>query len=110
MTPDSRATARYQKKKGLISKSYKMPREVVEEFAAACEEMKLSHAKVLTKVLLKYHSIKGICADADYRGTFKSYVEDLKKTVDISERIKPVWETFPKRWRVERTFAWLNHS
>ena len=48
------ATARYQKKKGLISKSYKLPREVVEEFAEACEEMELSQAKVLTKYMLYY--------------------------------------------------------
>ena len=50
----TRATARYQKKKGLISKSYKLPRAVVEEFAEACEEMELSQAKVLTKYMQYY--------------------------------------------------------
>ena len=53
-TAPTRATARYQKKKGLISKSYKLPREVVEEFAEACEEMELSQSKVLTKYMLYY--------------------------------------------------------
>jgi len=53
-TAATRATARYQKKKGLISKSYKLPREVVEEFAEACEEMELSQSKVLTKYMLYY--------------------------------------------------------
>jgi len=53
-TAASRATARYQKKKGLISKSYKLPRTVVEKFAEACEEMELSQAKVLTKYMLYY--------------------------------------------------------
>ena len=32
------------------------------------------------------------------------------KTVDISERIKPEREVLPKRWVVERTFAWFNGS
>ena len=54
MTPASRATARYQKKKGLISKSYKLPRIVVEEFAEACEEIEKSQAEVLTKYMKYY--------------------------------------------------------
>jgi hypothetical protein len=53
-TPATRATSRYHKKKGLISKSYKLPRDVVEEFAEACEEMELSQAKVLTKYMQYY--------------------------------------------------------
>jgi hypothetical protein len=54
MTPASRATARYQKRKGLISKSYKLPRDVVEEFAEACEERELSQAEVLRKYMTYY--------------------------------------------------------
>jgi hypothetical protein len=50
----TQATARYQKKKGLISKSYKLPRAVVEEFAEACESMELSQAQVLTKYMKYY--------------------------------------------------------
>lgn len=53
-TAATRATARYQKKKGLISKSYKLPREVVDEFAETCEEMELSQAYVLTKYMKYY--------------------------------------------------------
>jgi len=53
-TAETRATARYQKRKGLISKSYKLPRTVVDEFAEACEEMELSQAKVLTKYMIYY--------------------------------------------------------
>ena len=53
-TAATRATARYQKKKGLVSKSYKLPRAVVDEFAEACEEMELSQAKVLTKYMEYY--------------------------------------------------------
>jgi len=53
-TAATRATARYQKKKGLISKSYKLPRDVVYEFAEACEEMERSQASVLTKYMKYY--------------------------------------------------------
>ena len=53
-TATTRATARYQKNKGLISKSYKLPRKVVEQFAEACEERELSQAKVLTDYMKYY--------------------------------------------------------
>ena len=53
-TAATRATARYQKKKGLISKSYKLPRDVVDEFAEACAERELSQASVLTKYMKYY--------------------------------------------------------
>jgi len=57
-----------------------------------------------------YPFILGVCGDAGYRGAFKTVVEEAGVTVDISEKIKPGWEILPKRWRVERTFAWLNFS
>lgn len=59
----------------------------------------------------KYPTIKKFCGDEGYR---KSFVEAVKEIlglkVDISARIKPEWEILPKRWVVERTFIWLNHS
>lgn len=64
----------------------------------------------LDRALVWYNTIKGFCADAGYRGTFKGYCEALGLKIDISERIKPKWEILPKRWRVERSFAWLNGS
>ena len=30
--------------------------------------------------------------------------------VDISARIKPVWEVLPKRWIGERSLVWINNS
>ena len=59
-----------------------------------------------------YPQIRGFCADAGYRGTFEREVEEkLNVSVDISERISGnKWEILPKRWIVERTFAWMNHS
>lgn len=65
---------------------------------------------VLAKAVLKYPTLKGVCADAGYRKTFEAEAAKLNLTVDISERIKPEWEILPKRWRVERTFGWMNGS
>ncbi|ETZ05083.1 transposase [Holospora undulata] len=33
----------------------------------------------------------------------------LNKAIAISEHISQGWAILPKRWIVERTFAWLNH-
>jgi len=53
-TPATKATARYQAKRGLISKSYKLDRETVELFAEACEEAETSQAKEITKFMKRY--------------------------------------------------------
>jgi putative transposase len=66
--------------------------------------------KVFEKAVKKYPSLKGVSADEGYRKTFEEYVKDiLKKTVEISKKIKNEWAILAKRWIVERTFAWLNH-
>ena len=59
-----------------------------------------------------YTSIKNLCADAGYKGTFVLEMKnEFMMDIDISEKIKPhKWEKLPWRWIVERTFAWLNHS
>lgn len=57
----------------------------------------------------KYPTLKKFCGDDGYRKSFESDVsEQLGLAVDISKRIKPEFEVIPKRWVVERTFAWLN--
>ncbi len=60
----------------------------------------------------RYSSIQRFCADAGYRGTFVSDVkEQLALDVDISEKIKPhQWEKLRRRWVVECTLSWFNHS
>ena len=62
--------------------------------------------------LFTYPTIERFCADRGYRGTFIHDVNTiLQRGVDISEKIKPEgWHIEPKRWVVERTFAWLNNS
>ena len=59
----------------------------------------------------KYPTIKKFCGDEGYRKSFvESVSAELGLGVDISERIKPAFEVIPKRWVVERTFAWMNNS
>ena len=64
------------------------------------------------KAFRLYPTIQAICADSGYRKTFVANIEfilDLK--VDISPKIKNVgFHVIPKRWVVERTFAWLGNS
>lgn len=63
---------------------------------------------VMEKALHNYPSINACCADAGYRGIFKNTFEMYHDIhVDISKQIKPKFEILPKRWRVERTFAWF---
>ena len=59
-----------------------------------------------------YPTIQAICVDAGYRKTFVSNVETvLALRIDISPKIKSVsFQAVPKRWVVERTFAWLFNS
>ena len=64
------------------------------------------------KAFETYPSLKGFCADAGYRNTFEREVsEQLGLTVEISKKIQDIsWHILPKRWIVERTFAWLGWS
>jgi len=66
--------------------------------------------EVFSNAVNKYPTIKGVCADEGYRKTFENFVAELNKQVEISKKIKPEWHILPKRWRVERTFSWMNHS
>jgi transposase len=59
---------------------------------------------------VKYPTILGVCGDDGYRKTFEEYVTAQNVKVDISKKIKTEWHVIPKRWCVERTFSWLNHS
>ena len=53
-TAATKATARYQKKKGLISKSYKLNRNIVDMFFETCENAETTQAKELTKFMKRY--------------------------------------------------------
>ncbi len=45
---------RYQDKTGWVSKSYKLKKELVEEFAEACEKARVSQAGQLSKMMREY--------------------------------------------------------
>lgn len=63
------------------------------------------------KALRRYPTIKKFCGDEGYRKSFEEDVRfQLGLGVDISERITPAFAVLPKRWVVERTFAWLGNS
>lgn len=49
--PQTVATKKYEKKAGWLSKSYKLRRELVEEFADACDKAGISQAAQLTKMM-----------------------------------------------------------
>lgn len=49
--PQTIATRKYEAKAGWMSKSYKLKRELVEEFAEACEKARVSQAHQLSKMM-----------------------------------------------------------
>lgn len=69
-----------------------------------------SGCEIFAQTLMKYPTIEAFSADAGYRGTSVDYVQDiLKRFLDISKKIKDEFAILPKRWIVERTFAWINN-
>lgn len=61
--------------------------------------------------MANYPEIQKFCADAGYSGTFVDTMkEKFQMDVDVVKRSDSErWEVLPKRWIVERTFAWLNN-
>ena len=53
-TKQTIATEKYTKKVGLVSKSYKLKKELTEEFAKACAKRNTSAAAELTKFMEKF--------------------------------------------------------
>ncbi len=63
---------------------------------------------VLERTAEKYPGIEAFSGDAGYRGTAVTFVEDaLDLIMHISMKITDEFAVLPKRWIVERTFAWL---
>lgn len=48
------ATQKYTKKVGLVSKSYKLRQDLVEQFAQACERAGVSQAKQLSVMMQEF--------------------------------------------------------
>ena len=67
----------------------------------------------LKKHFIGIRTIQAGCADGGYRGTFRNTFDEFHNIrIDISMQIKEQkgFQVLPKRWVVERTFAWLNGS
>jgi putative transposase len=67
---------------------------------------------VLKQAVENYPSLEAFCGDEGYRGTAVEAAETLKRPMEISKKIigdegkEKEWKVIPKRWIVERTFAW----
>lgn len=56
----SKATRQYEKKVGLISRSYKLKKSIVDDFKEACEKQGVSQASVLSAYMVEYAKAAGI--------------------------------------------------
>lgn len=50
-TAQTEASRRYQKKAGLIAKSYKLKRELAEEFAEACDKAGVAQSRQIANMM-----------------------------------------------------------
>ena len=81
----------------------------VEVHAANTHDTKAAPS-VLERAGEKYDTIMAFSGEAGYRGTAVSFVENtLGLELHISTKIKDAFAILPKRWIVERTFAWLGN-
>ena len=53
-SPQTQASERYQKKVGLISKSYKLKKTLTEEFTDACQKAGISQATQISKMMQEF--------------------------------------------------------
>jgi putative transposase len=66
--------------------------------------------EVLERTAQKYPTIAALCGDQGYRGTAVTVVhEQLNLVLPIVSRLGEGFVVQPKRWIVERPFAWLGH-
>lgn len=61
----AKATRKYEAKVGLVSKSYKLKKELVEAFANACEKRGVSQSGQLTAMMQALIDEVNVEADAD---------------------------------------------
>lgn len=81
----------------------------VKVHAANIHDTKASIA-IFDAVQKKHPSIKAYSADEGYRGTAVEHVDgEMKLKLYISKKIKDTFAILPKRWIVERTFAWFGN-
>lgn len=74
----TKATAKWQEKAGLISKSYKLKADDVEQFAAACEAAGRSQASVLTE-FMRFFVAEGATSGSDAESWLRRLKRWLKR-------------------------------
>jgi transposase len=67
---------------------------------------------VLMRLFCRFDSITTVFADGGYTGKLIDWAKDMfGYSVEIVKRNEQhLFQVLPKRWIVERTFAWLNWS
>jgi putative transposase len=77
---------------------------------AANQADTLAGCAVLERTAARYPTVEAFCGDQGYRGTAVTFVhEHLNLVLHITPRLGAGFVVQPKRWIVERTFAWLGH-
>lgn len=75
---------------------------------SASEQDRNAAESVLAKAKEKYAQLKVVFADGGYSGKLEEKVQTkLKMELKIVRKIKDGFVVLPKRWIVERTFAWF---
>ena len=68
------------------------------EVHAANKNDGMQGVEVIEKMVEKYPTVEGVCADGGYRGTFEACLHELfAMTVEISMSLPKVWKVLPKR-------------
>jgi putative transposase len=69
-------------------------------------------AKLLLERAWKFGWLRKIWADGGYAGALLEWVKNLRlgrmAQIEIVKRVNDGFKILPRRWVVERTFAWLN--
>lgn len=65
MSRQSIATRKYEESKGIIAKSYKLPRSVADEFKDACERAGVSMSGQLQKMMQDFIALHPAPEDAE---------------------------------------------
>ena len=79
--------------------------------ASTCIQDRDEAKDILTKAKVKYPTIVKFFADGGYAGALQIWCFlTLKTLLAIAHKIVDVgFKVIPKRWIVERTFAWFNN-
>lgn len=79
-TSRTRATERYRKKIGIVTKSFKLKRELCDSFAAACERAGISQTQAVTKFMqdfIQAHPAQAEEAEPDTQPTVRTEQEEM---------------------------------